>query len=83
MSDCPDIINTKYLGQSDTLLALRQKKKGKAMLLNNSRLADDKSLQAWAGHSDAAFTKRQYMDAQEEQLQKVCSGFSEYISSLL
>ena len=52
-------------------------------LLNNSRLADDKSLQAWAGHSDAAFTRRQYMDAQEEQLQKVGNGFSEYISSLL
>lgn len=52
-------------------------------LLNNSRLADDKSLQAWAGHRDAAFTRRQYMTPQEEQLQTVGNGFSEYISSLL
>ncbi len=52
-------------------------------LLNNSRLADDKSLQAWAGHQDAAFTKRQYMDSQEEQLKVVGEGFSAYISSLL
>ncbi len=52
-------------------------------LLNNSRLADDKSLQAWAGHRDAAFTRRQYMTPQEEQLQVVGNGFSEYISSLL
>ena len=52
-------------------------------LLNNSRLADDKSLQAWAGHRDAAFTRRQYMTPQEEQLQAVGNGFSEYISSLL
>ena len=47
-------------------------------LLNNSRLADDKSLQAWAGHRDAAFTRRQYMTPQEEQLQTVGNGFSEY-----
>ena len=52
-------------------------------LLNNSRLADDKSLQAWAGHRDASFTRRQYMTPQEEQLQLVGNGFSEYISSLV
>lgn len=52
-------------------------------LLNNSRLADDKSLQAWAGHRDAAFTRRQYMTPQEEQLQVVGNGFSDYIASLL
>lgn len=52
-------------------------------LLNNSRLADDKSLQAWAGHQDAAFTRRQYMNSQEEQMQQVGNAFSEYISSLL
>lgn len=52
-------------------------------LLNNSRLADDKSLQAWAGHQDAAFTRRQYMNSQEEQMQQVGNAFSEYISTLL
>ena len=51
-------------------------------LLNNSRLADDKSLQAWAGHKDAAFTRRQYMDPQDEQLQVVGKMFSNYVSSL-
>ena len=50
-------------------------------LLNNSRLADDKSLQTWAGHSDAAFTRRQYMTAQEEQLQAVAAAFSSYLSA--
>ena len=50
-------------------------------LLNNSRLADDKSLQTWAGHSDAAFTRRQYMTAQEEQLQVVAAAFSSYLSA--
>ena len=50
-------------------------------LLNNSRLADDKSLQAWAGHSDAAFTRKQYMVSQEEQLQKVGEQFSTYLAS--
>ena len=50
-------------------------------LLNNSMLADDKSLQAWAGHSDAAFTRKQYMIAQEEQLQKVGEQFSSYLAS--
>ena len=47
----------------------------------HSRLADDKSLQTWAGHSDAAFTRRQYMTAQEEQLQVVAAAFSSYLSA--
>lgn len=50
-------------------------------LLNNSRLADDKSLQTWAGHSDSAFTRRQYMTSQEEQLKAVSVEFSKYLSA--
>ena len=74
---------------NDTHCGIEEKFKSHRMrhtvltLLNNSRLADDKSLQAWAGHRDAAFTRRQYMTPQEEQLQTVGNGFSEYISSLL
>lgn len=51
-------------------------------LLNNSGEADDKSLQAWAGHKDAAFTRRQYMASQEEQLSKVGKSFGHYLAAI-
>ena len=51
-------------------------------LLNNSGKADDKSLQTWAGHKDAAFTRRQHMTPQNEQLHKVSTEFSEYFAAM-
>ena len=51
-------------------------------LLNNSQATDDKSLQAWAGHKDAAFTRRQYMTPQAEQLYKVSNNFSDYLAAM-
>jgi hypothetical protein len=43
----------------------------KITFFNNSRLTDDKSLQALTGHKDAAFTRRQHMTPQETCLMVV------------
>lgn len=52
-----------------------------ATILNNAG-ADDVSICSTLGHSDAAFTRRQYVTKQTKQIRNGMSAFSDYISAM-
>ena len=52
-----------------------------ATILNNAG-ADDVSISSTLGHSDAAFTRRQYVTKQTKQIKNGMSAFSNYIASI-
>ena len=51
-----------------------------ATFLNNAG-ADDVSITGIIGHSDVAFTKRQYANTQTKQLQRGMGKFADYIAN--
>ena len=52
-----------------------------ATILNNAG-ADDVSISSTLGHSDAAFTRRQYVTKQTKQIRNGMQAFSNYISAI-
>lgn len=52
-----------------------------ATFMNNAGV-DDVSITSTIGHSDASFTRRQYMNHQAKQVQRGMSKFSEYLAKI-
>ena len=52
-----------------------------ATFMNNAGV-DDVSITSTIGHSDAAFTRRQYMNRQDQQVKRGMSRFAQYLQNL-
>ena len=52
-----------------------------ATFMNNAG-ADDVSITGIIGHSDVAFTKRQYANVQKEQIERGMERFSNFVASI-